>query len=66
MNIRRKTSLKCGGCVDAIRQEMDQLLGAGVWQADVSGVDKWLEFPAEKEAEVRAILEKHGYRLKED
>lgn len=41
--LRFKTSLKCGGCVNAIKPYMDNIKGIESWDVDLSSPNKIVE-----------------------
>ena len=45
--IKFKTSLKCGGCVNAIRTPMNQIKEIKSWDVDLTSPDKILEVQTE-------------------
>lgn len=65
MEKQRKTTLKCGGCVTKIQADMDTMIGKNQWQVNLESPEKWIQFPAEKETETEAILQKNGFSFKD-
>ena len=41
--IQFKTNLQCGGCVAAVRNRLDEAIGAEHWQVDLQSMDRLLE-----------------------
>lgn len=41
--IRFKTSIHCGNCIVKVKSALDEILGEGNWQVDMTSADKILE-----------------------
>jgi copper chaperone len=61
--LKFKTSLKCGGCVSAIKSEMDELKGVAKWEVDLTQPVKILSVEGEhlNESEIIDVLKEAGY-----
>ena len=61
--LRFKTSLKCGGCVNAIKPGLESLNKIEKWSVDLESPDKVLEVEAAEDisAEVMESVKKAGY-----
>lgn len=58
-----KTNIKCGGCIAAVTPTLDQAVGAGNWEVDLSHPDRILSLPATDlpADKVTALLANAGY-----
>lgn len=58
-----KTNIKCMGCVETVTPYLNQFVGEGNWEVDLSDPSKILTVTAqtERDAVIRA-LEKAGYK----
>jgi len=63
--LKFKTSLKCGGCVNAIKPGLERLDLAGKWTVDLESADKTLqvEAPEEMAEKVMDSVKKAGYLI---
>jgi len=63
--LKFKTSLKCGGCVNAIKPGLENLDLAGKWTVDLESADKTLqvEAPEEMAEKVMDSVKKAGYLI---
>jgi copper chaperone CopZ len=63
--LKFKTSLKCRGCVNAIKPGLESLDLAGKWTVDLESVDKTLqvEAPEEMAEKVMDSVKKAGYLI---
>ena len=61
--LRFKTSLKCGGCVNAIKPGLESLIKIEKWSVDLESPDKVLEVESNEDisAEVMESVKKAGY-----
>ncbi len=60
-----KTNLKCNGCIAAVKPALDAIEGLKSWEVDLSSPDRTLRAEVNGEAvesEIRAALEKSGYK----
>lgn len=58
-----KTNIKCDGCVSAVTPFLNQSVGQGNWQVDLTNPDRILTVNSDaEEATVREALEKAGYK----
>ena len=62
--MRFKTNLHCGGCLQAVTPGLNQLLGEGNWNIDLTTPEKLLEVYVDTiaENEVVEVLEKADYK----
>lgn len=62
-----KTNINCSGCVAAVKPFLDKAEGIQSWEVDTTIPDKILTVVTEKlsEDEVKQIIEKAGYKVKE-
>jgi copper chaperone len=60
-----KTSLKCGGCVQAITPGLDSITSIKKWSVDLVSVDKVLEIESSEDIsdEVIESVKKTGYQI---
>lgn len=63
--LKFKTSLKCGGCINAIKPGLESLNLAGKYTVDLESPDKILqvEAPEEMAEKVMDSLKKAGYLI---
>lgn len=63
--LKFKTNLKCGGCIAAIKPELEKLEGIGEWKIDLAVADKILEVEAseDKAASIMEAVKKAGYEI---
>ncbi|MGE0087956.1 MAG: heavy-metal-associated domain-containing protein [Bacteroidales bacterium] len=65
--IKFKTSLKCGGCVNAIRPYLNKISDITTWEIDLSGTEKTLIVHTELDSltnlqdEITAAFKSAGY-----
>jgi len=58
-----KTNIKCSACVDKVTPHLNEGVGAGNWQVDLTDPQRKLSVSAEvTEAQVNDILNKAGYK----
>lgn len=58
------TSLKCEGCVNAVRKGLDESLGAGQWKVDLSAAIKTLEVDDQVAFDqLESIFQKAGHSI---
>jgi len=64
-SLRFKTSLKCSGCINAIKPGMDSLVASDAWKVDLENPDRVLEVQAgeEKSGAVIDVVKKAGYQI---
>lgn len=62
-----KTNINCSGCVAAVKPFLDKAEGIQTWEVDTTIPDKILTVVTEKlsEDDVKQIIEKAGYKVKE-
>ena len=60
-----KTSLKCNGCINAIRPGMDSRTGIEQWKVDLESSDKVLEVESSGDVSERVLesVKKAGYEI---
>lgn len=63
--LKFKTNLKCGGCIAAIKPELEKLDGIGEWKVDLAVPDHILEVETapEKAASILEAVKKAGYEI---
>lgn len=63
--LRFKTNLKCGGCIAAIKPELEKLEGLGKWTVDLAVPDRILEVETsqDKAASILEAVKKTGYDI---
>ncbi len=62
--MKYKTTLKCAGCVNAVRKGLDEKLGPDNWSVDLDQPVKYLEVKDEVSlSELKPIFEKLGYQI---
>lgn len=63
--LRFKTSLKCGGCVQAVAPGLDSIESIKKWSVDLVSVDKVLEIESSEDIsdEVIESVKKTGYQI---
>ena len=63
--MRFKTSLKCGGCVQNIAGGMNALKGVENWKVDLTSMDRILEVTGDPslEPEIIRIVTAAGYQI---
>lgn len=63
--LKFKTSLKCGGCINAIKPGLESLDLAGKWNVDLESADKTLsvEAPEEMAEKILDSVKKAGYLI---
>lgn len=59
-----KTTIKCGGCIAAVKPHLDTLEGLSKWRVDVTHADKILTIETEHltAATIQDVLKKIGYQ----
>jgi copper chaperone len=64
-SLKFKTNLKCGGCIAAIKPELDKLEGLGQWNVDLTVPDRILEVETspDKAASILEAVKKAGYEI---
>jgi copper chaperone CopZ len=66
MNILKfKTSLKCNGCVNAIKPGMESISGIRMWKVDLETSDRVLEVESEEDVSDKILdnIKKAGYEI---
>ncbi len=60
-----KTSLKCNGCINAIRPGMESIAGIEQWKVDLESSDKVLEVESSGDVSERVLesVKKAGYEI---
>ncbi|MEI6059671.1 MAG: heavy metal-associated domain-containing protein [Bacteroidota bacterium] len=63
--LRFKTSLKCSGCVNAIKPGLDSMNTINRWAVDLENPDKVLEIETDEDisGEVMDSVKKAGYQI---
>lgn len=62
--MKYKTTLKCAGCVNAVRKGLDEKLGANNWSVDLNEAVKHLEVSEDVSLEeLKPIFEKVGHGI---
>ena len=63
--LKFKTNLKCGGCIAAIKPELEKLEGLGPWKVDLTVPDRILEVEAapDKAVSILEAVKKAGYEI---
>lgn len=63
-----KTNIKCGGCVANVTPFLNEEKRIQSWSVDTNSMDKVLTVEAEgiSQEEIKSLLEKAGYLLKEE
>jgi copper chaperone CopZ len=60
--IKFKTNIKCAGCIEKVSASLNEIVGEGNWQVDISNPNKWLTVSATvDEATLKESLKKVGY-----
>jgi copper chaperone len=64
-SLKFKTSLKCNGCINAIKPGLDKMEGIDSWSVDLESPDKVLTVVADsaKAEEVINSVKKAGYEI---
>jgi copper chaperone len=61
--LKFKTNLKCSGCVDAVKENMNALNNVANWEVDLTSTDKILSVVGDvNQEEVTKAFEKAGYQ----
>ncbi len=61
-NLQFKTNIKCGGCIEKVKPELDQAVGAGRWKVDITSPEKILTVTTSEDAEkVKPAVERAGF-----
>lgn len=61
-----KTTLKCSGCVDKVTPYLNEAVGTGNWEVDLSGPIKILTVHTDiEEGKVKTAIEQAGYRAEQ-
>lgn len=61
--LKFKTNLKCSGCVDAVKENMNAIPHLNNWEVDLASVDKILSVDGNiNKEEVIKAFEKAGYQ----
>ena len=63
--LKFKTSIKCGGCVNAVEKPLNETVGVGNWEVDLASSDKILTVNNADSQQVIDILKKVGYEAEE-
>jgi copper chaperone CopZ len=63
-SLKFKTNIKCQGCINTVKADMDQLAGASHWSVDLNNPDRILtvENPDVIPQEVVSALAKTSYQ----
>jgi len=63
--LKFKTNLKCGGCITAIKPELEKLDGLGQWKVDLTVPERILEVETspDKAASILEAVKKAGYEI---
>lgn len=63
-----KTTLKCNGCVSSVKPGLDELLGEGKWEVDLTSPDRLLKAEVESDKireKIIRVLEQAGHKVLE-
>ena len=61
--IKYKTNIKCEGCVAKVTSSLNETVGEGNWQVDITNPSKVLTVPAQvDETTLKESLKKVGYQ----
>jgi copper chaperone len=62
--LKFKTTIKCGGCIAAVKPHLDALEGVSKWSVDLANPDKILTVETENVtvANIQDTLQKIGYQ----
>lgn len=61
-NVQFKTNIKCGGCIEKVKPELDSAVGAGNWRVDITSPEKILTIDTNIEpTKAKAAVEKAGF-----
>ena len=61
--IKFKTNIKCEGCIDKVKANLNKIVGEGNWQVDLTNPSKVLTVPAlVDESALKEALKKVGYQ----
>ncbi len=62
--LKFKTTIKCAGCIAAVKPHLDALEGISKWTVDTTNADKILTVETENLAatNIQAVLQKVGYQ----
>jgi copper chaperone CopZ len=63
--IQLKTNIKCGGCIAAVTNVMNDLTGEGNWTVDTTTPDKIMTVTTENVTaqQITQVLEQAGYKV---
>lgn len=64
MKLKFKTNIMCAACVAKVTPHLDQAVGEGRWQADVTHKDRILTVEGATEQQVAQALTRAGYLIK--
>jgi copper chaperone CopZ len=64
-SLKFKTSLKCNGCINAIKPGLEKLEGIESWTVDLASPDKTLTVVAERSSteDIINAVKKAGYHI---
>ncbi|GAB3805103.1 hypothetical protein GCM10028819_37760 [Spirosoma humi] len=60
--VKFKTNIKCGNCITTVTPFLNEAVGEGNWQVDISDPKKVLTAENATAEEVRQAIEKAGYK----
>jgi copper chaperone len=61
--LKFKTNIKCAGCIEKVTPGLNDTVGSGHWEVDISKPDKILTVDANiDEARMQEALKKVGYK----
>ncbi|GAB3769674.1 hypothetical protein GCM10028818_06210 [Spirosoma horti] len=60
--IKFKTNIKCGNCIATVTPFLNEAVGEGNWQVDISDPKKVLTTENATAEKVRQAIEKAGYK----
>ena len=62
-NLKFKTNIKCAGCIATVTPPLNEVVGEGKWQVDLTDPDRILTIEDGKlESKVIESLQKVGYK----
>ena len=64
MKMTFKTNLKCNGCVQSVRPNLESLKGISNWEVDLNSPDRWLTIEGEAldEEKIVNVRKAAGYQ----
>jgi copper chaperone len=61
--IKFKTNIKCAGCIEKVTPGLNETIGAGHWEVDISKPEKILTVDSNvDEVRMKEALQKVGYK----